>query len=305
MKGAGGGGEGLVFFCDDVEIQRELRRDWAKGEGPAGGVHEPCQRQCVADAVLHEEGGVIDEIVGGDDLEHAFVAAEPVEVLVAVEGLVGEDDRQRFELVDVDLVLRCQGIVVAHQEAVDVLGVDVEIIVALLAHRPQKQAHVAKPFVDAFAHSVGVAAEGVELHIRILPLKICHHAADDIHGDGFAAADREIAVQRFVFTCEGVLRLLHEGDDLLGAIAQIDAIVCQRQPSSAAQKKLLAQLALQLLHLFGEGRLGEEEGLRRFCDVELPRYGKKIHKQSRFDHGYRLLATIIQRWIIPVNDENA
>ena len=145
----------------------------------------------------------------------------------------------------------------------------------------------------------------MELHIRILPLKICHHAADDIHGDRLSAADREVAIQRFVFTCKGVLCLLHEGDDLLGTVAQIDAIVCQRQSSSAAQKKLLAQLALQLLHLLGEGRLGEEEGLGCFSDVELSRHGEKIHKQSRFDHGYRLLVTIIQRWIIPVNDENA
>ncbi|MBU5420466.1 aldo/keto reductase [Acetanaerobacterium sp. MSJ-12] len=94
QKGLDGGGEGLVLLGGDVQPHRQFRLDGAKSQVAPLGVHQPLQTEGVADPPLHQEGGVVDEVVGGDDLKGGAVHPEPVQVLVAIARRHGKTPAQ-------------------------------------------------------------------------------------------------------------------------------------------------------------------------------------------------------------------
>lgn len=98
-------------------------------------------------------------------------------------------------------------------------------------------------------------------------------------------ADVDVAHDRLVRAGDLVLRALHEGEDLLGALAQDHALLRQEHLARALcapDEQLLAQLLLQGAQLRGERRLGQVQGLRRRGDVLLPRNREEVLKHAQF-----------------------
>lgn len=82
------------FLVADVQPHRQFRLDGAKSQVAPLGVHQPLQTEGVADPPLHQEGGVVDEVVGGDDLKGGAVHLEPVQVLAPIARRHGKTPAQ-------------------------------------------------------------------------------------------------------------------------------------------------------------------------------------------------------------------
>ena len=99
----GGRGKGLVFFRDHIKAHRQFRADGPEYKVSSHGVDEPVQTQSVSDAVLHQIGGIVNQIVGRNHIQG--ILPEPVQILMAGKGLVCQNHRKRFQLIDIDRVL--------------------------------------------------------------------------------------------------------------------------------------------------------------------------------------------------------
>ena len=66
----GDGVEDLVFFPDDVAFAFEARREGTEAEiGIFAGVDEIVEAEHDAQAGAHEDGAVVGQVKGGDDIE--------------------------------------------------------------------------------------------------------------------------------------------------------------------------------------------------------------------------------------------
>ena len=77
-----------MLFPDDVQVGLQAGLQWTEAKGAVtGSIHQPVEAQGIADALLHHEGRVVNQVIGHHDIHFIRGAAEPAGQLVLPEGL--------------------------------------------------------------------------------------------------------------------------------------------------------------------------------------------------------------------------
>ena len=95
----------------------------------------------------------------------------------------------------------------------------IQVIIFFLAHGAEEQTHIGKPFIDPIHDGIGISAVCVELYLRVLFMKFCHHTGDGIHSYRFTAADKDIPTQIFRIGMERSFCVFKEFHDLMSTVA--------------------------------------------------------------------------------------
>ena len=141
------------------------------------------------------------------------------------------------------------------------------------------------PFVQAFAHVLGVAAVQGKSQQRVGALQLGDDAGDELHRGGLAAADAHLAGERLVGDADLGLGAAHEVDDLLRAAAQAHAGGGELDVAAATVEEPHAELVLEVLHLARERGLREMERVRGARDGALARDHKKVLQMAKLHAG--------------------
>ena len=190
----------------------------------------------------------------------------------------------------------CQRRVLAHQDAPAVLDRQTEELVARKIHGLDEEAEIHQIPVYFFHDVLGVAAEDVEGHMRVILPHAARGPGDEAYGVGLAAADVDVTAQQLVRCLELRRGLFQQADDLLRPLAEKRTFLRQGDAPFAAQEKRLAQLFFQLLHLPGQGGLGHVQGLGGSGDGLCLRDRQKIAEGSQF---HVMLLCRDAGWLMP------
>ena len=96
----------------------------------------------------------------------------------------------------------------------------------------------------------------------------------------FGGADVDVTAVDLPQRLKLLLRFIHHVQDFLRPFAKEIPLLCQPDAEAAADKELFPQLALQILELLGQGRLGDVKPLGGAGNAALPGHGKKISQNT-------------------------
>lgn len=113
----GGFGEDLVFLPGEEEGGFHLRLKGAEGEFGIVVPYQFVYRHRITHACAHHERGVVEKVVGGDDVELGKIVPQPPGELVGEHRLARTQERQRGEVGRTDAVVRSEFAVAAHEQS--------------------------------------------------------------------------------------------------------------------------------------------------------------------------------------------
>lgn len=70
-------GKDLISFPDDETGGLQLRGEGAEAEIAAVGIDEPVKAQGIPEPFVHQQGGIVDQVVGGDNIQFRFSLLKP------------------------------------------------------------------------------------------------------------------------------------------------------------------------------------------------------------------------------------
>ena len=175
-----------------------------------------------------------------------------------------------------DALFGGQRAVPAHQHAPHVPGGQGQSVVLGNVRRLDDDAEIQQALVQPVGDVLGVAAVQVVADGRALGPQLPDHLGDGAQAAGLAAADVDVPADGVLQGGELSLGLVHHGHDLLRPLAQQHPFGGQVHPVALADQQRPAQLLLQILHLAGEGGLGQVQKVGRPGDAALPGHGQEI-----------------------------
>ena len=146
---------------------------------------------------------------------------------------------------------------------------------------PQDQAEVQQTLFHPLEQVVGVGAEQVEPDLGIAGLEPAHRVGQQGHAVRLPAAEVDVPGGDQLGLPQLGLGFLHQGEDLVGPLAQQDAVFRQGDVPAAPDKQGFPDLLLQHHQLPGQGGLGEVEGLGGAGDALLPGHCEKIPQHAK------------------------
>ena len=86
-------GKDLVLFPDDVGGGFQPGGKGPKAQAAAPGADEPVKAKGISEPLVHQQRGVKDQVVGGDDVQLREVPLHPLGQAAVVAALVGDNQR--------------------------------------------------------------------------------------------------------------------------------------------------------------------------------------------------------------------
>ena len=190
--------------------------------------------------------------------------------------LPGADQGQVHQVGLFQICFGGQRAVPAHQHPPDVPRGQGQGVVLRDVRRLDDDAEIQQPLIQPVGDVLGVAAVEVVADGRALGAHLPDHLGDGAEPPRLAAADVDIPADRVLQRGELGLGLVHHGHDLLGPAAQQHPFGGQVHPVALADQQGAAEFLLQVLHLAGEGGLGQVQKVGRPGDAALPGHGQEI-----------------------------
>lgn len=255
----------LEFLPGQHRGHAELGRERAEDEIAAQEVHGALDGQGAGRSGLHEHRGVRHDIVRAEDIQLGEIISEPAGKLFLQRQARGRDQREAGKVLRMDDVLRGQRMVAAQQQSPALALWQATVIEFCNIHRFEQQAEVQQSLVQPLDDILGAVRVKFEPHLRIARSEGLHDRREELRCRKTAAANRDRPAD-LALMLEIGQRLVNQGQDFLGMMLQQDAAVRECQPP-AAQKKLRAELLLELVDLPGKRRLRDVQHLGRPGDI--------------------------------------
>ena len=119
----------------------------------------------------------------------------------------------------------------------------------------------------------------------MFPLQFGKGVGQEVHDWCFAGTDADTARQFRLVVADFGFRLLDEGHDFLGPLAQADAFFREQCTAVGPDEKLLAQFLFQIGHLPGQRRLCDMQHIGCTGHILFPGDGQEV-LQGPYFHGF-------------------
>ena len=179
-------GEGARGLPGEGELRFERRFEGTEVEIGPGGVDQSGDRDDAAHVRFGHHCRVVDEVVGGDDVEIAEVVPQPPGQLVAVDRLARAEQRHGFEVGGFDRRPGRERAVAAHEQSPYVVAGEFDVVVFGEYGVSDEQPEVDEPALQLCGHVLEVAAEQVEAHVRVTLAQSAYRTALAIPSPRFA-----------------------------------------------------------------------------------------------------------------------